>query len=464
MPDKKIPTGRYQRLAAVGRVAGTQAAKRAGTRAANLVRSPQSTSAALERRHIATAEQIVAVLGRMKGASMKLGQMLSVLDVGLVPEEYREEFQRRLGALREQAPAVSFKDMRKVIETELGERLSGAFSDFGEQPIAAASIGQVYRATLRDGRTVAVKVQYPGVRAAVAADMANLSLIVGLLGRLAPQMDTKALAKEVREEIFQELDYELEASNQRALGRLYDGHPFIAVPAVVSERCGERVIVTEFVQGDRFAALQSEGEAERNRVGEIVFRFFLGSMYRHGMFSGDPHPGNLLRREDGRIAFLDFGLFKRLGGEPIQFTLQILRAVIERNESELHRLLANGGFLPDPARFDPSELMSYMLDAYWWCTSADREVHFSPQTTKEIMHRHLGRGSENLRTTRQMDLDAEHLLGRRLELMVLAVLGQLQVSANWHRIAREWIYGDPPGTELGRQEADFLGGLAAQPA
>ena len=460
MPEKKIPTGRYQRLAQVGRVAGSQAAKRAGTRAANLVRSPEGTAAALERRHIQAAEQIVAVLGSMKGASMKLGQMLSVLDIGLVPEEYREEFQSRLARLRESAPTVAFKDMRKVIESELGGRLSSAFSDFDEQPIAAASIGQVYRASLHDGRTVAVKVQYPGVGAAVAADMKNLSLVLGLLGRLAPQMDTRALANEVREEITQELDYELEASNQRALGRVYDGHPFIFIPAVIGELCGERLIVTEFVQGESFAALQAQTQEQRDRTGEIIFRFFLGSMYRHGMFSGDPHPGNLLRRPDGSVAFLDFGLFKRLGREPVEFTLRVLRAVTEQDESQLHRLLDSGGFLPDPERFDPAELMSFMLDAYWWCTTADREVRFSAQTTREIVQKHLGLGSQNLRTARQMDVDAEHVLGRRLELMVLAVLGQLEVSANWHRIAREWIYGDPPATELGRQEADFLGGLA----
>jgi predicted unusual protein kinase regulating ubiquinone biosynthesis (AarF/ABC1/UbiB family) len=453
---KNITTGRYRRLAQLGGAVTGGAVKRAGTHAVNVVRSEERASVALERHHIQTADQIVAVLGTMKGAAMKLGQMLSVLDVGLVGEEYREEFQRKLAALRSTAPAVPFKGMRKVIEDELGGRLGGTFADFDQEPIAAASIGQVYRATLRDGRDVAVKVQYPGVAGAVRADMQNLGLILRLLGRLAPQLDTKALARAVREEIFEELDYELEAGNQRALRRIYDGHPFIFIPAVVDEHSGERVIVTEFIEGDGFAVLEEETVQERDRVGEIVFRFFLGSMYRHRKFSGDPHPGNLLRRPDGRIAFLDFGLFKQIERAPVEFLLSTLRAMVEENEVELHRLLAGDGFLPDPSSFDPAELMSYMLDAYWWCTKADRDVTITPELTTKVLSEHLGPRSSHFGTTRRLDINTEHLLGRRLELLVLAVLGQLKATANWHRIAREWIYDDPPVTELGRQETEFL--------
>jgi predicted unusual protein kinase regulating ubiquinone biosynthesis (AarF/ABC1/UbiB family) len=147
------------RTARVGRLAAGQAVRQAGTRATNLARSKEGGQAALERRQIEAAEQIVAALGTMKGAAMKVGQVMSFLDVGVVPEEYRDEFQRKLGALRDAAPAVTFKEMRKVIEQELEAPLEEVFDDFDEQPIAAASIGQVYRATLADGRSVAVKVQ-----------------------------------------------------------------------------------------------------------------------------------------------------------------------------------------------------------------------------------------------------------------------------------------------------------------
>src|SRR2546421_6133535 len=194
MARDKIPTSRVRRTARVGRAAAGQAVRQAGTHVANVARSDEGASRALERRHIEAAEQIVTVLGTMKGAAMKLGQVMSFLDVGLVPEEYRDEFQRKLGELRDAAPNVRFDDMRKVMEEEFDEPLDEVFAAFDEDPIAAASIGQVYRARLHDGRDVAVKVQYPGVAGAVRADMQNLGLILRLMKRGAPASDVQARA------------------------------------------------------------------------------------------------------------------------------------------------------------------------------------------------------------------------------------------------------------------------------
>src|SRR5947209_3438119 len=218
--SEKIPSSRVRRTATVTTLAASEAVKQFGTRAANVTRGQEAAEEAMARRQLETAKQIVAVLGTMKGAAMKLGQVMSFLDVGLVPEEHREEFQRELAKLRDAAPTVSFKQMRKVIEEDLEEPLTRVFSSFHEEPVAAASIGQVYRATLReDGREVAVKVQYPGVAAAVRADMQNLDMIMRLLKRMTPGLDVKALADEIKERIVEELDYELEAQNQRSLGR-----------------------------------------------------------------------------------------------------------------------------------------------------------------------------------------------------------------------------------------------------
>src|SRR2546421_10557784 len=186
MARDKIPTSRVRRTARVGRAAAGQAVRQAGTHVANVPRSEEGANRALERRHIETAEQIVTVLGTMKGAAMKLGQVMSFLDVGLVPEEFRDEFQRKLGELRDAAPKVRFDDMRKVIEQELDEPLGDVFADFDPDPIAAAPVGQVYRGTLGDGRDVAVIEQEPGAPNAVRADMQNLGLIMRLLTRVAP--------------------------------------------------------------------------------------------------------------------------------------------------------------------------------------------------------------------------------------------------------------------------------------
>jgi predicted unusual protein kinase regulating ubiquinone biosynthesis (AarF/ABC1/UbiB family) len=455
LPDEKLPTGRVQRLARIGRTAAGVAVKQTGTKAANVVRSPERSDKALERRQIETAERIVTVLGGMKGAAMKVGQVLSFLDVGLVPEEYREEFQARLAALRDSAPTVSFEEMSKVIAEDLGEPADRAFAELDPAPMAAASIGQVYRGRLHDGRDVAVKVQYPGVNDAVRADLQNLGVLLRLAKRITPQMDVKAIGEEVRARITDELDYELEASNQRTLARLYRGHPFIHVPAVVTELCRERVIVTDFVEGERFEQIASSGQEERDRVGEILYRFYFGSMYRHRKFSGDPHPGNMIRMADGRVAFLDFGLFKELRADALELELASGRAASERDAVELHRLWAEGGFLPEPERVAPEDLMAYVEDAIWWYIT-DEPVRITPDAVQRIAIQAGDPRSTHFRTMRHQDVNPEHLMGRRLELLVLAVLGELRASANWHRIAREWMYGDEPATELGRQEAEFL--------
>jgi len=455
---EKIPTSRVRRSATVGRLAASEAVKQFGTRAANVTRGEEAAEAALARRQLETAKQIVGVLGTMKGAAMKIGQVMSFLDVGLVPEEFREEFQRELAKLRDAAPTVSFKQMRKVIEDDLEEPISKVFAAFEEEPIAAASIGQVYRATLREsGREVAVKVQYPGVAAAVRADLQNLDMIMRLMKRMTPRLDVKAIAAEVRGRIGEELDYELEAQNQRALHRIYAGHPFIVVPEVISDLSRERVLVSELVSGVRFEEIKGYPEAERNRVGEIVFRFFLGCLYRHRQFSGDPHPGNFMLLADGRVAFLDFGLFKRMEKEPVELELAAQRAVVEHDAAALHKLLAASGFLPNPDRVDPEELLAYIEDAIWWYTTADEEVELKPEIATQVMIESSDPRSSHFRQMRHQDMRAEHLFGRRMEMLTLAVLSQLGAKANWHRIAREWMYGDPPVTDLGRQEADFYG-------
>jgi predicted unusual protein kinase regulating ubiquinone biosynthesis (AarF/ABC1/UbiB family) len=455
--NEKIPTSRVRRTATVATLAASEAVKQFGTRAANVTRGEEASEQALSRRQLETAKQIVAVLGTMKGAAMKLGQVMSFLDMGLVPEEHREEFQRELSKLRDAAPTVSFKQMKRVIEEDLEGPISEVFASFEEEPIAAASIGQVYRATLKDGREVAVKVQYPGVASAVRADMQNLDMIMRLLKRMTPGMDVKAITEEIRERIVEELDYELEAQNQRSLARIFAGHPFIVVPEVIGSLSRERVLVSEFVSGVGFEELKERSQAERDRIGEIVFRFFLGCLYRHRQFSGDPHPGNFMLLDDGRIAFLDFGLFKRMEGEAVELELAAQRAVAEGDAAGLHRLLSESGFLPDPDRVDPDHLLAFIRDAIWWYTTADEPVELTPEIATQVMIESSDPRSAYFREMRHQDMRPEHLFGRRMEMLTLAVLSQLRARANWHRIAREWMYGDDPVTELGRQEAEFYG-------
>jgi predicted unusual protein kinase regulating ubiquinone biosynthesis (AarF/ABC1/UbiB family) len=455
MARDKIPTSRVGRTAKIGGLAAGQAIRQAGTRAANVTRSKEGREAALERRHIEAAEQIVEALGTMKGAAMKIGQVMSFLDVGLVPPEYQEEFQRKLAKLRDAAPTVTFDQMRKVIEAELDEPLRNVFDEFDEEPIAAASIGQVYRARVTDGREVAVKVQYPGVDAAVRADMQNLGLILRLAKRIAPGMDPQAIGTEIRERIHEELDYELEAQNQRRLARIFRGHPFIVIPEVVTSLSRARVMVSEFVEGVGFEHIKSGPQELRDRVGEIMFRFYFSCLYRHHQFSGDPHPGNSMLLEDGRVAFLDFGLFKRMPPGTVELEMQVARAVIEGDTETIMRTGTETGFFPDPDKFKPERVLEHFRAATSWYT-VDEEIELTPEYATQVLIDMSDPRSEYFGMLRHESAPPDHLFGRRMEVLTLAVISQLKARANFHRIAREWFYGDEPETELGVAESEFF--------
>ena len=460
--DKPIPTGRVRRTAKVAGLAGGQAARNYATKAANLTREKSARRAAAERRQAEAAEQILEVLGNMKGAAMKVGQVASFIDVGAFPEESRDRIQEKLAELRDSAPRVPFKDMRRVIEDDLEEPLSEVFSDFDEDAIAAASIGQVYRATLRSGgKEVAVKVQYPRVAAAVRSDLQNLGLIMQAFKRIAPGMDVKAMTKEIRERVTDELDYEHEAQSQRAFSREWRGHPFVHVPDVVTSLSRERVLVTEWIDGIGFEEVRQLPVPERDRFGEILFRFFFGSLHRTGHFSGDPHPGNYKLMADGRVAFLDFGMTKRVGREHLDQEVAALRLGIEGDAEGLHAHLARMGFYDasDTAVTPEAILDHFRALTDWYTTDGERTLD---RTLVGKVLIDLGDPrSEFWDLMKRQTMPPDAMLARRMEALTLGVLGLLGAKANWYRIAREWLFGDPPATPLGELEAEFFGGRRA---
>src|SRR5829696_9832432 len=327
--DGDIPTGRVQRTAKVGSVIGASGAKYAGTRARNLVGSKEDAAQALDRSHLEAAERMVDALGTMKGAAMKIGQLASFIDTEFLPPEYRELYQEELAELRTSAPPMPWKKVSKVLDEEWDEPCEELFEDFEHEAAAAASIGQVHRAVLPDGRRVAVKIQYPGVADAIAADMQNAGLILRMAKALAPGLDAKAAADELKERVMEELDYELEAQNQRSFARGYRGHPFIHVPDVVTRLSTERVLVSEWVDGAGFDEVRELPQPERDRFGEIVYRFCFGSIFHLQHFNADAHPGNYLLMADGRVAFLDFGMTKHLDQDQIQLEIAALEAIFD---------------------------------------------------------------------------------------------------------------------------------------
>jgi predicted unusual protein kinase regulating ubiquinone biosynthesis (AarF/ABC1/UbiB family) len=453
--DSSIPKGRIRRTAQVGSVVGTQGARYAGTRAANLARSREEAADALERRHLEAAERMVATLGRMKGAAMKIGQLASFIDTEFLPPEYRDLYQEHLAQLRTQAPTMPWSQVRKVLDQEWEEPCEELFEQIEHEAAAAASIGQVHRAVLPDGRRVAVKIQYPGVAEAIAADMQNAGLILRMAKALAPGLDAKAAAAELKERVMEELDYELEAQNQRAFARGYRGHPFIHVPDVVTRLSTPRVLVSEWVDGAGFEEVKQLPQAERDRFGEIVYRFCFGSIFHLQHFNADAHPGNYLLMADGRVAFLDFGMTKHLDKDQIELEITALDAIFDGDPERLRVALHDLGFLNNPQKIDAEQLMQHVKTVGGWYME-DREVTVDSRRVMDAIAAVSDPRSEFYRLMRRENLPANELMGRRMESGVLAVLGQLEATRNWYRIGREWWFADPPATPLGEQEWDYF--------
>jgi predicted unusual protein kinase regulating ubiquinone biosynthesis (AarF/ABC1/UbiB family) len=448
------PTSRLARTRRFGGLVAGQGLRWAGTRAANALRSDEQAEAATGERAAATARELVKQLGQMRGAAMKIGQVLSTVDFTAIPEGEREEFKATLAALRDDVPPLPFKGIERLLREELDEPLDEAFSEFEPEAFAAASIGQVHRAVTTDGRRVAVKVQYPGIAEAVETDLRNLQLLLPLVKRLAPGLDVKALAGELRERIADELDYEIEAQNHRAMERAWRGHPFVYVPPVDTGLSRRRVLVTELIEGDRFEAVKQRDEATRDRVGEIVFRFFYGTLTHLRRAAGDPHPGNYLLLPDGRMGFLDFGLMRMVDADYLEHERALARAVAARDAEGVHAGLARLGYLPRPDEFESERLLHQIeVAGEWYFQPGFRRL--DPRYVSDLLERSGSPRSAYFEDMRRQTIPPQALLIRRMEGLVLSTLGELRAGADWHAIAAEYWADGAPSTPLGRQDAAF---------
>lgn len=437
-----MPRSRAGRAAALGGVLGAETAKRAARKATDLVRTD---TAAEKSRDTLFAEQLVTVLGSMRGLAMKVGQLLSLIDPGILTPEQRELFQSALAKLQDDGPCVPWERMRGRLETALGGAVTAVFAEFDTEPVAAASIGQVYRARLTDGRAVAVKVQYPGIAAAVTADLKNLRTLLSAYRFLRPELDTGALADELAARMTEELDYRIEARNTAYLAERYAGHPFIRIPEVVAELSGQHVIVTEWLAGQPLRSAYTASTAERNRLAEILFRFYGATPYLLGQYNADPHPGNVVLLDDGSVGFLDFGLCKTVDAATAAAELAALRAGIDGDVDRVVELMETRGFARR-ADVGPAAAFAVFLQVFGWYLR-DEEAAITPEIANDLVGLFGAKSGVSLRP---FNLPAAHALRGRAELQLAAVLGQLRPRLNLHRIAREWIFGDEPVTELGR--------------
>ncbi|MEV6768742.1 AarF/ABC1/UbiB kinase family protein [Nocardia sp. NPDC051030] len=447
-------SGRARRTTQLGGLVGSEAAKQAAVRTTNMARSKAKGQAALRERNAKLADRLVTVLGGMRGGAMKFGQMLSMMDGGIIPADQREEFQRKLAELHANAVAMAWEpEMRVHLESELGMPVSTAFARFDPEPVAAASIGQVYRARMHDGRDVAVKVQYPGIEAMALADISTIRVLLTMYRMLHPALDTTAMADEIEGCLREELDYRIEARNTRMIARSYRGHPFIRIPEVVDSLSSQRVLVTEWIDGRPLNAAFGELQAERNRVAEIVFRFYGSTASRLRIYNGDPHPGNVLLRPDGSVCFLDFGLVKQIDTGTAESELAIARAAIDGDKARVAEILRARGAVPGSRTPAAATYRTYLSSLGWYLREG--EFAITPETVNKMLTESSAFGGTASSAGRRHNLPAEYTLRMRAELQVAAVLGQLGARLNLRAIAREWLCDDEPATELGHRQREW---------
>jgi predicted unusual protein kinase regulating ubiquinone biosynthesis (AarF/ABC1/UbiB family) len=450
--------GRSSRNVAVARLAAGRLVDEAGTRVRRRFSSDERArqlKVELERRH---AREVVASLGQMKGALMKLGQMASYIDDGM-PEHVREA----LSQLQQDAPPMDPMLAVDEIERELGRPLGRVFSDFDETPLAAASIGQVHAATTRDGEQVVVKVQYPGIAEAIGADLANTELLGTLFGSIFPGLEPGPLVAELRARLLEELDYANEAANQQLFADFYRGHPFIHVPAVHHDLTTTRVLVMGRAEGARFAEIESWSQAERNLAGEAIFRFVFRSLYRLRAFNGDPHPGNYLFQAGGQVTFLDFGLVRRFSPDETALFQGLITAMLADDAPAFRAALERARLLQPGAPFSDEEIHAWFEHFYEIVRRPDVTTLTPEYASSIVRHTFDARANEILKYA---NVPPSFALTQRINLGLLALLARLGTSANYRRIAEElWPWRDaPPSTPMGHAEADWWRTARAEPA
>ena len=454
-PGHAVHRSRLQRNTRLARLGARVGTTYATTAARKTFASAERRESLDRDRELRSAQQVADELGHMKGALMKLGQMASYLDDGL-PEPLR----LALSQLQSNAPPMSVELSIETIERELGRPVDELFVEFDPDPIAAASIGQVHRAIVRDHecgteRAVAVKVQYPGVADAIVADLRNADLLGAVLRQGFGGLDPAEMVDEIKLRIAEETDYELEAHNQQRFAHYYRGHPFIRIPAVVPELSTTRVLTTELVEGFGWSELMRREQSERDRAGEIIFRFVFRSLYRMGAFNGDPHPGNYIFHDDGTVTFLDFGLVKHFSDEEMAtFGSMVRAAAVDHDDAEFRAILERAGMLQAEAPVTTEAVGEY-FSHFYDTVRTDAEMTWTRDYANSIVRHTFDRASP---ISQYATVPRAFVFIQRINLGLYALLGELGARGNYRRIASElWPFVDAePATELGRAEAAWL--------
>lgn len=383
--DDSVPRGRIRRTMPL---AGFTA-RAAGGRMVAALREKTGDTDAVQRFHERTAERYTELLGHSKGVLMKAGQIFSMVDADSVGKGGLSPYQEALTRLQADAPPMDPVLAKGVLQTDLGRPADEVFAAFDEEPMAAASIGQVHQAVLHDGRQVAVKIQYPGAAEAIRDDLANTELLTTFF-RLASSAsgtampDLRQATREIAARISEELDYRHEAANITAFSELYRDHPFIRVPEVVDEASGDRVLTMTYLDGLGWAAAQQADQELKDSWAEVIWRFAMGS-YRHAnLFNADPHPGNYCFGLDGTVGFVDFGCVKSFSERTRRVIVEMDRAILDNRKRDMRDLMAKLGYSTEGSALTTDELYHWMAELFYEAL-APQPVTFTHDTARRAI-------------------------------------------------------------------------------
>ncbi|MFZ0907505.1 MAG: AarF/ABC1/UbiB kinase family protein, partial [Mycobacterium sp.] len=361
LSEGPVPRGRIRRTMPLA----TFTTRAAGGRMVAALREKSGDSAAVSRFHERTAERYAQLLGHSKGVLMKAGQMFSMVDANSIGNGELSPYQKALARLQADAPPMDSDLAKQVLRADLGRSAERIFAEFTDEPMAAASIGQVHRAVLHDGRQVAVKVQYPGAAEAIRDDLANTELLATFFrfassasGTTMP--DLRHASREIADRISEELDYRREAANITAFRDLYRDHPFIRVPEVICEASGDRVLTMTYLDGLDWAAAQQADQELKDTWTEVIHRFFNGSGRHANLAHCDPHPGNYRFGLDGRVGFLDFGCVLVLPECHRRRYVGMFRAALDGQKQYLRDLMVESGYFASDSTITAEEAYQ------WW--------------------------------------------------------------------------------------------------
>ena len=383
------------------------------------------------------AGQLFAVLGELKGGAMKVGQALSVLEAA-IPEEFGAPYREALTKLQKDAPPLSAPKVHRMLDGQLGTKWRDRFTSFDDTPVASASIGQVHKGVWADGREVAVKIQYPGADEALRADLKTMRRMTSMLKQLAPGADVQAVVDELIERTEMELDYRLEANNQRAFAKAYEGHPHFLIPHIVGS--APKVVVSEWVEGKPMAEIIRDGSTdERDLCGTRLFELTFDAPARVGMMHGDAHPGNFMLAPDGRMVVIDFGAVAPLpDGLPVEMGMMI-RYALEKNYDLLLPAMEKIGFIRAGEQLSV-EAVDEMLAQYVEPMQVP-VFHYTRKWLQKQAADNMERSSEQIKMARQMNLPASLAIPLRVIASTVAISAQLDCHVPVREMAEVLIPG-----------------------